>query len=142
MTTYSWSLIEQPLRVTDTTQQGATLARDLQLDTDGDLELEAGDLVLIRGAEAIIQAVNIALQFVKGEWFYDLEAGVPYFQDVLVKNPSPDLLQSTFRKAVLEVKGIESVTSLSLTLDRSTRTLSVGWSAVSDVGLLSSQAEV
>jgi hypothetical protein len=121
-----------------------SVARDIALDSSGDWEVLAstGDLRLVSDEEAIVQAVGIALQFVRGEWFLDLEFGVPYFQDVLIKNPSPDVLHSVFRAAILGVKGISAVTSLVLSLDRATRTLSVTWSATSDVGLLSSTVEL
>lgn len=118
-----------------------SIARDLKL-SGGDFDVSSGDLELVSDGEAIVQAVSIALQFVRGEWFYDLEAGVPYFQDVLKKNPSPAVLQSTFRKAILDVRGVTAVTSLSFTLDTKTRSLTVDWSASTDIGLLSSSVEL
>jgi hypothetical protein len=120
----------------------ADVVRDLLLDANGDLAISGGDLALASGATALVQAVAIALRFVKGEWFYDLDAGVPYYTDVLVKSPSADVLQSVFRKALLGVRGITGVASLSLSLDRASRTLVVNWSAASDLGLLSSTVEV
>ncbi len=62
----------------------ATTVRDVSLDNAGDFKVAAGDLTLIAGNDAIVQAVRIALQFFKGEWFLNLEAGIPYFHSVLI----------------------------------------------------------
>lgn len=111
--------------------------RDIALDADGDLDITAGDLVLVSDADAILQAVRIRLQFFQGEWFLDESAGLPYFQDILVKNPDMNVLQFLFRKAILETPGITAVNALTLSVDSATRSLSVSYRASSDVGELS-----
>lgn len=112
--------------------------RDIALDDDGDLSVSGGDLQLVSGADAIVQAVRIRLQFFRGEWFLDVDAGVPYFQDVLVKNPDPNVLQAVFRAAILETPGISELTALSIDFDRTNRRLSVSYRADTDVGEISS----
>ena len=110
--------------------------RDIALDGNGDWQVTAGDLVLVAGQAAILQAIRIRLQFFKGEWFLDEDAGVPYFQSVLVKNPDPNLLQTIFRDAILATPGVLGLPSLTLTLDRSTRSLTVAFRASTDEGEL------
>lgn len=112
----------------------ADTVRDLKLGADGDLVVTAGDLVCVSGAEAIVQAVRSRLQFFKGEWFLDLDAGLPYYQSILVKNPNVNVLQGTFRDEIAETPGIDSVDSLTLLFDRAARTLSVTYTASTDVG--------
>lgn len=113
------------------------IARDLKLDASGDFELENGDLALVSDVAAIGQAVRIRLQFFKGEWFLDEDAGVPYYQDVLgKKNPSPNVLAAIFQDAVLETPGVASISDLRVTIDAQTRRLSVTVSALSDTGEL------
>lgn len=114
----------------------ADTVRDIALDTDGDLKVEAGDLVLVSGADAIVQAVRIRLQFFRGEWFLDLSAGLPWFQSVLIKNPDPNILHTVFRDEILGTPGILSLSSLTLTSDTAARTLTVRYRADSDVGEL------
>lgn len=113
--------------------------RDLALDTNGDFTLTSGDLQLVSGADAIVQAVRIRMQFFKGEWFLDLDAGIPYFQEIFVKNPNPNVLQSLFRQALLETPGILAIESLSLAFDGATRRLTVNYRVSTDVGELTSQ---
>ncbi len=119
-----------------------TTARDIKLDTNGDWEVSGGDLQLISDGPSIVQAIEIALQFFKGEWFLDLDAGVPWYQNVLVKNPDPNLLHSIFRKAISDVEGVTEVTALDLSIDNATRTLSVSFRVATDVGELSSTVTV
>ena len=113
-----------------------TTIRDIALDANGDWDISNGDIQLIGDEPAIAQAVTIALMFFKGEWFLDASAGVPYFQNVLVKNPDVTLLQGIFRKAILDVEGVSSLVSLDVTYDRAARNLTVAWSALADTTLL------
>ena len=112
--------------------------RDIALDINGDLAISSGDLQLVSGSDAIVQAVKIRLQFFKGEWFLNLDAGVPYFQEILVKNPNPNVLQTLFRKALLETPGVLAIESLALTFDGRTRQLAVSYRVTTDVGELAS----
>lgn len=116
----------------------ANTVRDLLLDADGDFAIQSGDLVLVAGAAAIVQAVRIRLQFFKGEWYLDLAAGLPYYQSIFVKNPNVGVLQGIFRDEILNTPGVSSVESLTLNLDRQTRKLTVQYTASTDVGLIGS----
>ena len=116
--------------------------RDIKLTDDYDWDVSAGDLAILTGADAIVQSVKLHLQFFKGEWFLDLDAGIPYFQDVLIKNPDPNLLQSVFRNALLAIPGVLEIISLSLAIDNETRTLAIDMRLSTDVGELDIQTEV
>jgi hypothetical protein len=114
----------------------ADTKRDIKLTTAGDWSVVAGDLELVSGADAIVQSVRIRLQFFKGEWFLDWNAGIPYFQSVFAKISNPQLLQDIFRKAILETVGINAIQNLTLTIDGASRGLAVSFQAETDVGLL------
>lgn len=109
-------------------------ARDLALDSEGDLLIEAGDFVLTTGVPAIVQAVNQALSLFLGEWFLDQGLGVPWIEEILVKNPDLNAIQSLFRSKIESVPGILAVTFLQLDFVAATRALRVSWRATSDVG--------
>jgi hypothetical protein len=115
------------------------VVRDIALDENGDWLIENGDLQLIGDDPAIVQAVTIALQFAMGEWFLNLNAGLPYFANAIVdtpifgtKNPDPNLLRSLFQDVIAGVPGITEVTSLTLT-QPTRRSLSVDWEATSSL---------
>jgi hypothetical protein len=96
--------------------------------------LAAGDLTLTKDLEAIRQAVQIRCQTFLGEWFLDLEAGIPYFQNVLVKSPNIAAIRQIFRNKIETVPGVVAVTRLDLNFDRQTRSLTLSFSANTDLG--------
>jgi hypothetical protein len=104
------------------------------------LNLTTGDLLIppkiIRGAEAVAQRVRVRFRWFLGEWFLDERLGVPYYSDILVKNPDPILISFIFRRVLLSTPGVKSVSSFSATLDRTTRTLLVDFEATLDNGII------
>ena len=113
------------------------LGRDLMTDPDtGDLLLSAGDLVLVANIAAIRQEAEIRMRFMLGEWFLDTSQGVPHLQTILVKSPDLAAIEGVLKNAILETDGIDEITKLALTYDAGERTLSVVWSAKTNLGEL------
>lgn len=113
--------------------------RNLFIDqTSGDLVLEAGNLKLVSDEESIQQAVNSNLRAFLGEWFLDdpvnPKVGVPYLQNVLVKNPDPNLLRTVFRAVIIGTVGVADATLTDLKYDATARKLSIAWRGISDTG--------
>jgi hypothetical protein len=120
--------------------------RDLKSDpVTGELVIEGGDLVTASGVDAVRQDVEDAVNLVRGEWFVDASAGIPYFSDVLVKSPSLAAIGSAFRSAILAREGVNSITSFAMTLDRRRRRLSIVFSVdtvFGPIGPVSASPEV
>lgn len=97
------------------------------------------DLILsirpIEGAERVAQAIGIRLRTWLGEWFLDISHGVPYLENVLVKNPNLAIVESVLRAQILDVEGVRSISAFSLQLDPKMRVLNVQFEAQSDEGL-------
>lgn len=101
-----------------------TLGPDLLLDNRGDLDLSSGDSQM---GLSVSQACRIALLFVKGDWFLDLNAGIPYFENIWIKGPDFSQIKALFRAALVGVPGVQTITKLDLTLDKANRRLNVVW---------------
>lgn len=97
--------------------------------TEGDIDLTSGDFVFATGPDAIAQHLRIRLRFVLGEWFFDQDIGMPYFEEILIKNPNTNVVTTLFRTAILSTPGVLSLDSLDLVLDNATRILSVTFAA-------------
>ena len=108
---------------------------DLLLDDNG-VVLRNGDWAFAIDREGIQQRISQVLKTIAGEWFLDLDYGLPYFEQILVKNPNLPSVQDIFRRALLSVKGVSSVERLTLDLDTTSRTLRVDWVVSTDLGLL------
>jgi hypothetical protein len=133
----AWPLAQAPAPVTSTsTSSAASQARDLRLDDDGDLFIGSGDLAHVSGIDAIAQSLKIRLRLIRGEWFLDTAAGIPLFDQVLVKNPRVNLLRGIYRDAILAAPGVRALPELKLDLDSARRTLTIRYRATTDLGEL------
>lgn len=101
-----------------------------------DLILSNGDLMIINNAERVAQQIRIKLKAFKEEWFLDNTFGVPYFESIFVKSPSEELIRNILRAQIKEVNDVESVDSLSLSIDNATRTLEVDFEASTLYGMV------
>jgi hypothetical protein len=115
---------------------------DLQL-TAGDLALVNGDLVLVDGLAAIAQDVSTRLQMFKGEWFLNTDDGIPYYEKILVKNPSiPDVI-AILSKVILSTPGVNSLTQgPSWSYNGATRAMTISFKANTIAGPLTYTQEL
>ena len=65
------------------------------------------------------------LQTWLGEWFLDTTYGIPFKQQILVKNPNLDLVQFDILGAVSATPGVTQLQSFSFNYDNAARSLSV-----------------
>jgi len=116
--------------------------RDILVDElTGNWTLTDGDLSLIGDLPSVAQDIRQRLRFFAGEWFLDDDAGVPYYQVVLVKNPNLSTVREVAREAIAGAKGVVSVDSLVLNLTPG-RALTINFTATSDLGQLSNTVTV
>lgn len=94
------------------------------------------DLQLIGDGPGLQQAVNIALKFFLGEWFLDQSVGVPWFQDIFIKNPNPAAIQAIIRSTILAVPGITSVSNVTISSPGQARSIKISWAATGNLGQL------
>lgn len=107
---------------------------DLKLDTNGDLAIKDGDLVLIDGVDAIAQDCEVRLKFFQGEWFLDQRLGVPWFQKILGHKPRLNAVSQILQKAILTTPGLLAISDFNLDYDGPTRKLSVSFRGESEEG--------
>ena len=83
---------------------------DLKLDRSGDLEIsDAGDVML---TQSVRQAVEIRLRWLFGEWRFSPEAGVPYFDRIMVKKPDIEGIKQIIRTEIMAVDGMSRVAAI------------------------------
>lgn len=113
---------------------------DLKLESDrnsayyNDLVIEDGDLVLTSGEEAVEQRVRQYLSTFLGEWFLDTRVGVPWFQQIMIKNFDPVVVDSILKTTILNVPGIEELSYFDIDIDSSTREMTLSFKARCDDG--------
>lgn len=116
---------------------------DLALGEDGDLAIgEDGGPYFTRGLPAIKQACYIAVSMIRGEWFLDLDAGVPWLERdgvdaataILGQRFDEGKVRREVRAALFSVPEVVDVPVLTATFNASTRKISVSWEATTAFG--------
>lgn len=102
--------------------------KDILLDGNGDIKLDAkGDLQF---TDSVSQAIAIRLRWFQNEWKLGPALGIPYYEEVFIKNPSTLLLEDRIMEAIYDVDEVDDIESLVLNLDRYTRVLTVTYRVI------------
>ena len=110
---------------------------DLKLSqTTNDLELLNGDLQLTSSDDAIRQHIVQRLKTFLGEWFLDLSVGVPYFQEILKKNPNAQVVDGIFKQTILDTPGVVELLEFELDFEAASRKLKVNCSIRTQDGVI------
>ena len=107
---------------------------DILLDGDGDMLIgEDGDIQL---TESIRQAIAVRLKWFFGEWRFAPGYGVPYFDEVFVKNPNDNRIRQLIRDEALSVDGVLDIGDIEISVDAATRAAMVKFAATTDAETL------
>lgn len=116
---------------------------DFLLGTDGDLLISGRDFTPVTGIDAIRQHIEIRLRTFLGEWFLDTTVGVPYIQEIFAdKNPDTDLIRSIIRREAAKTPGVISADTLEVSLDTTTRNLTIELDMTTTEGNTSIELEI
>lgn len=109
--------------------------KDIALDRlTGDLYLKNFDLQLVEGRDQIAQNLMIRLRFILGEWFLDITAGIPYYDDFFIKAPNQILIESVLKEEILDTHGVNQILSFTSNFNARRRIYSVTFSVITTQG--------
>jgi hypothetical protein len=94
---------------------------DLALNSSHDLVFENRDLVVLTGPALVAQRIKQRLLLIQGEWFLDVDAGLPWFDRLLTKQVNLDQVKQALIFQIANTEGVEELSSLTLELDGQTR---------------------
>lgn len=112
---------------------------DILLGKDGDLHFSNGDIVL---KNSVSQKINIRLRWFLGEWRWDEEKGLPYFDELLIKNPSIEYFEELIREEIFNVDEVTEVSSVDISHDASTRKAKIRYVAKTDLENIREEVEI
>lgn len=96
--------------------------------TGYDYELdETGDIKLVSESEEVALLLTQRLQTFKGEWRFDLKAGVPYFEEVFTKPAVKQVIDSIIKTEILQTPGVKALLDYESILDMSARTITINF---------------
>jgi hypothetical protein len=96
-----------------------------RLDSNFDMTFGQGLSDYARDQEAVAQNVRTRLQLLREEWFLDVDAGIPYLQEIMVKPANLPLAESLIKQTIIETDGIDELRSFDVVFNRDTRRLGV-----------------
>ncbi len=99
--------------------------KDLLLSSSHDLAVNNFDLQLTNDENAIAQRVKRALLLFKGEYFLDIDLGMPYYTDILGTKNSIDSIRSIFISEIRGVEGVKDIESFDIIFNDATRVLTI-----------------
>lgn len=112
-----------------------------KLAADNDIAIEGNDFVIISNDEYLAQKIKATIQTFYGEWWLDVELGIPYFTDIFVKKYNLSTIRNIFTKVIAGVQGVERIISLDLRVE-SDRTLYVAFQVKSAEGTASGELTI
>lgn len=100
--------------------------KDLLMTDDGDLDVSELGLHLVDGAQRVAQQVRTRLRTFLGEWEFDLDAGVPWYQRIIgIKAVSLNDVDAVLKAQILDVADVEAILEFSMTFNSSARSLAI-----------------
>lgn len=113
---------------------------DILLTTSGDLFLtDKGDISLV---DSVTQKIKIRLKWWLGEWRWDEAEGLPYKDELFVKNPDTDSLEQALREKIFEVTEVTEVKDVSVDYDYRTRIGKIRFVAITDTETIREEVEI
>ncbi len=82
----------------------------------GDVDITNGSASLVMGIDSSAQDLLIALQSFQGDWFLDLNDGLPYIGRIFVKNVNEADIQQLFFNHAASRPRVVSVERMEITL--------------------------
>lgn len=116
------------------------LQKDLLLTTAGDLVIGSNGDVSI--TDSVAQAIRIRLRWFAGEWRFNPELGVPYFEDVLIKKVSISHVERIMTEEILDVDGVLKVRSVTITTNSFNRTMLITFEAETAEGIINEEVSI
>lgn len=101
---------------------------------DNDIYIVNGKFFNVSDKEEVAQLCTTRLRTFLGEWFLNTNIGTNYFGVVFVTPIDLESIDSEFRSIILNTQGVKELTSYQSTIDSSTRTLTVEFTANSIYG--------
>jgi hypothetical protein len=108
---------------------------DIALDPiTNDLVFEQFDFDLVDDTRQIMQNLGIRLRFFLGEWYLNINIGVPYYQFFFIKAPNQIQIESILMEEIVNTRGIIEITKFQADFNERSRRFSVNFGARSISG--------
>ena len=99
---------------------------DIALDPlTNDILLVEDSAQLVSGVDQIAQNLAIRLRFIRGEWYLNTLAGIPYYQYFFIKEPNQIQVETFLKDEIVGTNGVLEITSFESNYSASNRKYNV-----------------
>jgi hypothetical protein len=109
---------------------------NISLSSDNDIQIIDAGLPLVTGIEEIRQLCGQILRSFQGDWFLDLDKGMPYFQTLLVKATTISGIEAIYLDVIGRIPGILDIRTFKLSFDVPNRIMNITFTAQTSDGVL------
>lgn len=113
---------------------------DILLDSGGDILVS--NTADITPKYSVRQDVKIRLQWFLEEWRFAPEYGLPYFDEVFIKNPNLDRIAQIIREEAAKVTDVTEVRDVRVSLDKATRRAVIFLTIVTEYGAFIEEVKI
>lgn len=108
----------------------------MALNADGDIYLDSSGNIARKTthSDVVCQRIQSTLRLFSGEAYLDDTKGVPYYDEILKKNPDLGRIRSLLVSLITGVSGVDKINSLSVDFDASSREYNLYFSCTADDG--------
>ncbi len=112
----------------------------LATNAENDLFLDplTGSIARAKDAQEVAQHVRSRLLFYLGEWFLDIETGMPWFQRIFAKPANLTETEARMKSEIQGTPGVLKIDTFELIFDRTTRKVRVAFSLTTTYGTVES----
>lgn len=101
---------------------------------DHDLQIKNGAFRLVTGSQEVTQRIKVALRHYYREYFLNVEAGVPWYEQILGSKGGQSKVSNIIRTQILAVPGVKRIVTFSTNYNSATRKLNITTSVIVQKG--------
>ena len=109
---------------------------NISMDTNNDIYILDGELPLVTGLEETRQLTGQVLGSSLGDWFLDLDIGLPYYQTIFQKATSISDIEGIFLDRITSIPSILSLSKFDIEYEPKTRLINITFTAKTTDGIL------
>jgi hypothetical protein len=114
---------------------------DIAMSND-DMICENGKIKLVKKADEILQRVRTRLRRIKGEWFLNVNAGIPYYEGQILGGKDFNYVKLVISAEINNTLGVSDIQELNLITDPKTKKTSIYAAIVIDESVYELTEEV
>ncbi len=108
------------------------MTKDILLNNSHGIVFVNGDMVMTTEDQSLPQRIKQKLLSFRGEWVFDESRGLPFIQEILIKDYDLSRIEAIYLQELKNIDGIAEILVFDIGVDDKTRKLSIGIQVLTD----------